>query len=250
MLAAMALSANDKLILVRVKIQRADKHLRNLETSLIPYRGRTKTECIKQADREPGYPPVIEMTLPVIPFDALAGAGDIIQNLRSALDHLAFQLFTVGSPGKLPSNRLCFPISKSADIYEAEKGRKVEGMREDAKKAIDALQPYKGGNPMLWMLHELNNIDKHNFLLTQGEDVLCEGDFETPSPEHPYYWLKSGDPNFIGIFGDETQDNLQPATQEVLANAGVSRVNAMLPTLHQLVTGVDNLAKSFLPILE
>jgi hypothetical protein len=247
----MALSAGDKLILVRVKIERAKKHLYYLETSLISYRGKRKTEFIKQENRQPGTLPIIEMNLPVIPFDALAAAGDVIQNLRSALDHLAFQLFTVGSPGKFPSTRFCFPICKSHEAYEVEKGTKVKGMREDAKKAIDNLKPYKGGNDDLWLLHQLNNVDKHNFLLTEGEDVLREADWmDVPISDHPFYWLRSGDPNFVGIFGDQPNDYLHSSAQEVFDNAGVSRVNAMLPTLHHLVEVIDAIAIGFLPCLQ
>jgi hypothetical protein len=247
----MALSASDKLVLIRVKIERAKKHLSDLEEIITPYRGMRKRESILNEDRRSGEPPFKFYDLPVIPFEALACAGDVIQNLRSALDHLAFQLFTVGSPGQAPSRRFGFPICSSFGAYEADKGTKVEGMREDAKKAIDRLKPYKGGNSRLWMLHELNNIDKHKFLLTQGEDVLCDANFlEAPNPDHPYYWLKSGDPNFSGIFDDDPHDNLQLSTQQVLDNAGVSRVNAMLPTLHHLVEVIDAIAIGFLPCLQ
>jgi hypothetical protein len=247
----MALSSSDKLILVRVKIERAKKHLHYLETSLISYRGKRKTELIKQENRQPGTPPIVEMNLPVIPFDALAAAGDVIQNLRSAFDHLAFQLFTVGSPGQTPSRRFGFPICSSSEAYEADKVTKVEGMRQDAKEAIDRLKPYKGGNDDLWLLHQLNNIDKHNFLLTEGEDVLCEADWmDVPSSDHPFYWLKSGDPNFVGVFGDQPNNYLHSSTQQVFDNAGVSRVNAMLPTLYHLVEVVDAIAIGFLPYLQ
>src|SRR5438132_5583994 len=42
--------------------------------------------------------------------------------------------------------------------------------RQDATSgaAIDALRPYKGGNDVLWQLHELNNVDKHRLILTVG----------------------------------------------------------------------------------
>jgi hypothetical protein len=41
-------------------------------------------------------------------------------------------------------------------------------MRNTAIEAIDALKPYRGGNDVLWHLHELNNTDKHRLVLTVG----------------------------------------------------------------------------------
>jgi hypothetical protein len=42
-------------------------------------------------------------------------------------------------------------------------------MRQDAIDAIRALEPYKGGKGEdLWVLHRLNNIDKHRLIVTVG----------------------------------------------------------------------------------
>jgi hypothetical protein len=247
----MALSANDKLILVRVKIERAKKHLIDLEKGIIPYRGKRQSVGIRKTNPQTGQIASGGLIrLPVIPFDSLAAAGDVIQNLRSALDHLAYQLFTVGSPGQVPGRLLCFPICKSPEAYEEEKGRKVEGMREDAKKFIDDLKPYHGGDETLWTLHEFNNIDKHKFLLSHGPVVLCEAAWMGTSGEYPYYMLKSGDPNFAGVFGVESDDELDPTSEEAINQAAFSRVNAMLPTLLQLCEYVEALLPRFLPYLE
>ena len=44
-------------------------------------------------------------------------------------------------------------------------------MSPQAIAAIDAIQPYAGGNDVLWNLHALNNIDKHRLILTAGSAV-------------------------------------------------------------------------------
>jgi hypothetical protein len=44
-------------------------------------------------------------------------------------------------------------------------------MSSAAIAAIDAVQPYGGGNDVLWHLHALNNIDKHRLILTVGSAV-------------------------------------------------------------------------------
>src|SRR5271168_2992434 len=155
------LDADDRIILIRVKIERAKKHLQNLEAELIGF-GKKEFQAVT-TDTESHIRQLGKHR--VLPFDALSGAGDIIHNLRSALDHLACQLVWVGS-GEEPSRRVYFPIAKDATTYEGEKARKVEGMCPKAIKAIDALKPYKGGNDALWRIHELDNIDKHRTLFT------------------------------------------------------------------------------------
>ena len=91
-------------------------------------------------------------------------AGDVLQNLRTALDYIAWQI----CPASLRHPQTSFPVSDNATKYEAEKLRKIKGMPQAAIDAIDATKPYKGGNDTLWRLHRLNIIDKHRLLLTVG----------------------------------------------------------------------------------
>src|SRR5713226_8131497 len=128
-----SLDALDRLILIRVKIERAKKHLLDLEALLRKFRNESLNVVGTKGDSKTGQSTHFHVNLPILPFDALAAAGDIVHNLRSALDHLAYQLVIVGS-GKEPTRRLEFPIAKDLATYEAEKARKVDGMRELAIK--------------------------------------------------------------------------------------------------------------------
>ena len=93
--------------------------------------------------------------------------GDAIHNLRCGLDHLAHQLMCVGTGQSGPFGSVSFPIAEDSVKYKHGPRGRMKGMRKDAIKAIDALQPYGGGrSEMLWHLHLLNNIDKHRMLLT------------------------------------------------------------------------------------
>jgi hypothetical protein len=94
--------------------------------------------------------------------------GDAIHNLRSALDHLAYQLVDIGTEGKGPFEDVYFPISRNAAIYEKAKVRKVAGMVKEAIGAIDAVKPYGGGNDLLWDLHRFDILDKHRLLILVG----------------------------------------------------------------------------------
>jgi len=96
-------------------------------------------------------------------------AGDVIQNLRTALDYLACALVRKND-GKI-TTQIGFPILKDAPPapeYEGSLAGKVVGMRKEAIDKIRKTKPYKGGDEVLWRLHCLNNIDKHRLLFTVG----------------------------------------------------------------------------------
>ncbi len=85
-------------------------------------------------------------------------AGDAIQNLMSALDHLAYQIVCSDTADNPPNpNWIYFPIADDAAKYEAVKRGKIKGARQETFDAIDALKPYKGGNDLLWILYKLKN---------------------------------------------------------------------------------------------
>ncbi len=92
--------------------------------------------------------------------------GEILQNLRSALDHKAYELFTRNSNGD--GRHVYFPIAVDQVSYEANKERKTKGLSQAAKNFIDSIKPYKEGNIILWQINELNNLDKHRALVTSG----------------------------------------------------------------------------------
>ena len=90
------LDARDRLIIVQVKIERAKKQLRDLAAEILTL---THTTIIHR-DPKTGVPPhpITFMwnpdfkTVPTLSFDVVAISGDLVHNLRSALDHLAQQL--------------------------------------------------------------------------------------------------------------------------------------------------------------
>jgi hypothetical protein len=240
------LDSDDRIILIRVKIERAKKHLRNLQDELISF-GKREFHAVTTDNnlqiRQLGK-------YRMLPFDALPAAGDVIHNLRSALDHLACQLVWVGS-GEEPSRRIEFPIAKDAATYEREKARKVEGMCPNAVKAIDALKPYKGGNDALWRIHELDNIDKHRTLFTYANDCFLYADWMSEYGSGPYN-IKASSPHFggIGVFDDEVEKRVEFEIDEAVTRTTVAKGGSLLPSLTQLIDYVDKLVLGFKPFLE
>ncbi len=111
------------------------------------------------------------------PTDIQIIAGEIIYQLRSALDHLAFHL--VQSNGRIPPRRCQFPL-----LLEVPKRRNMgipysvpvpyeffeeglPGISNTAYAFIESVQPYHSGpgvHNVLRVIGKLANIDKHRHL--------------------------------------------------------------------------------------
>jgi hypothetical protein len=86
----------------------------------------------------------------------------------------------IAHAGHTPPNRSGFPIFHDSKGYEARKQTMIKGIAGSAAR-IDALQPFHRGATFqadpLWMLQELNNIDKHRLLLVTRA-FLGHGNYE------------------------------------------------------------------------
>jgi len=166
----MAQTADERTSLVQVKIERAKKHITDLNSAIIAFLGSNPYEF--KTKRDPQTRKLIYYVSRVTPTPVgfATIAGDAIQNLRSALDHLAQQLYLVGTGGAAGTGyHVSFPIGHDAAKFPPLLSGKVKGMRQDAIDALKAMEPYQGGKGHdLWILHTLNNIDKHRLLVTVG----------------------------------------------------------------------------------
>jgi hypothetical protein len=160
------------------KIAWAEEHLNRLHTHPVynnfePTRGAVKINLngpwhVVTVDRMPPTPPEVSLI-----------CGDYIQNLRSALDHLVWQL--VIDNGNIPDNRNAFPIFQDESDFTE---RVVKPHSKDAGplRGLDPAgvpwaiirdeQPYQRPKQgpgdaqadRLSILAELSNIDKHRIL--------------------------------------------------------------------------------------
>jgi hypothetical protein len=167
----MVSKAEERLAAILAKVDRAKKHIADLigerqaflQTD--PYAVSTRRD--PQSRRLIYY---ISKVRPVpIAFSTLA--GEVVQNLRSSLDHLAYQLFLVGTKGQTTSGgqHIYFPIARDVTAFRKDCPNRTKGIRKDAVDVIRHVEPYGGGNGSdLWTLHSLNNIDKHRLFITVG----------------------------------------------------------------------------------
>lgn len=180
---------------VSVKLRRA-KDLVNELRSLIEPLALEATRSIVGAPSPTDPSAVIYRATRVPSIDPIAAAiaGDIVHNLRSALDHLAWQLVLLD--GGQPGEETSFPLHESATNKRGNpRVLTIEpGIRDAAiMSAVEAMQPYTearyGHDPLsdgLGIIRRLDNIDKHRLLLT----VVHALDRDLPA----YWGADDGDP--------------------------------------------------------
>jgi hypothetical protein len=267
---------DERLKQVTSKIKRAKEHVADLERELRAFLDSQPYGV--SAKRDPHTRKLIYYVSSVQPTpDCLPLiAGDAIQNLMSALDHLAYQIVCSDTGDKPPNpNWIYFPIADHAAKYEAKKSGKMEGAAKESFDGIDALKPYKGGNDALWMLYRLNNIEKHRLLLTVGSQAagIHLGQMvahtmrqSTSFPaqgikliESMDLYLREADVGFplkegveLYITGaDEEPNPKQQFRFEVALNEpGIAEGKPLLETVHQLTTLVEGIVTALTPRLK
>jgi hypothetical protein len=151
---------------VMAKFARADTHLNALRAEIPVFFDRDPYSFAECLDCEAGeYGLRIEIREP-IPLMWSVIVGDYVHNLRSALDHLAWQLVLVS--GGTPNARTAFPIFTS----EPSNGRArtawdamTAGMHDAIIETLREVQPYaradRASEHGLAILAALSNADKH-----------------------------------------------------------------------------------------
>jgi hypothetical protein len=162
----------------KLKIERAKEHLDALDVALITFQNK-KPFRVYGTENIDHTLYILRCEIPIIDPKLAILAGDAIYNLRSALDHIAWQLAL--TKVEKPKKRTAFPI---IDVKTHEKMLTFDNITKDiptdAIDQIRMLQPYIRGSAysddLLWKLDELCNIDKHRVIPAQGTAI----DFKFP----------------------------------------------------------------------
>jgi hypothetical protein len=243
------LTADERLALIRSKVERAKNHILDLEIARDEF---IETEpYVIESERDPqtgNY--LFRVTkLQLAPPDLGLIAGDAAHNLRSALDHLAYQLVLVNK--EIPNRFTGFPIFDDAARYVAGSQGKIKLMSQSAQDAIKATKPYRGKSNLLWFIHTMDIADKHHTLLVALIHVEkwtvkmpVFGHFNIPESSPP---LKEGDV----IFSCEPKayQNVKFTFDITLKSPeGIAGV-PLLSTLHKAANRIDDLILTFKPLL-
>lgn len=169
------------------KVARAKRHFDELSNAIDAFLADNPyTVAVKGYGVPTGDQMMLRFTAHVrrdVPPEIAPMIGDVLFNLRSALDHLAYALVIANN--KKTSTRTEFPIFYSSDRFKGvgktERDRwttgpdKMAGMSKKAQALIERLQPYHDRIPKreaLWLLHELHITDKHHRLHPCGGGVF------------------------------------------------------------------------------
>lgn len=267
-------TVDERLKHVTLKIKRAKEHIAELESQLrsffdsYPFKVGTK--------RDPDTRKLIYFVASAEPIPECVPlvAGDAIQNLMSALDHLAYQLVCSDTGDNPPNpNWIYFPIADDVFKYDAKKHEKMKGAKQVTFDAIDALKPYKGGNDVLWTLYRLNNIEKHRLLLTVGSYAAginisqhMANTFRSVFPDEAItsfesmnVFINPADNGFplkpgFELFVDAADEKPNPKQQfrfgVALREPGIIEDKSVLDTVNKFSVLVENIVKSLMPLLK
>lgn len=158
-----------KLFGALAKLERAEEHLDALHDGIEafvatePYR--VEVEFHSDVEQHVAYTRVIEDP----PFRLSAIVGDVLQNLRSCLDHVAWGVAS-RTHGEAALDRIArevaFPITWNPAHFA--QAAVLRHLPEDARAFLKWLQPHEGGHRpearALLTLHELAKVDRHRVL--------------------------------------------------------------------------------------
>jgi hypothetical protein len=267
------MTTDDRFALIWHKVERANKHIGDLRDAVASF---VATNPYKVgAKRDPATRKSVYYVTEVqaVPQEIPIILGDAIQNLRTALDHLAQHLYLVGSGATVYRKNTSFFVAPKAAEYKRLASGKVEHMRQEAIDALAALEPYQGGKGNdFWVLHCLNNVDKHRALVAAGSsyssvDVLPDMMGHMPAkmkdafavavpkislhirPADNLCPLKIGDELYVGAPDGELNTDMEFRFDVALNEPDFVKPGPMLETVQRLADLVSNTVTAFKPLL-
>ena len=151
--------------MVRVRLDRALQHLEAFENRIQWLGGNNPYSVGINRDGETGYY-FVTATIPQAPPNEWGLLiSEFSHNLRAALDNLVWQLALKRTIA--PFDYAGFPVYLSQSGFNSGGNRLVTDLSPLQQVMIERTQPYHRRNPRrdpLWLLHQINNADKHRFL--------------------------------------------------------------------------------------
>jgi hypothetical protein len=246
----------DRLIGPVLKIQRASEHLGDLYARHRYFGTPHPYGIYTERDEEAKVVRYRFHLYKTIPPEWSLIIGDLLHNLRSALDLIAWQL--VEANGNRPDEHTKFPIGESEKAWESgESGAKIlqrkgHAIGDEPMAVLRTLKPYKGGDDALYALHRLNIEDKHHLLIpaygARIDTVLVfpNGRFIPLWDSHhgPPTVLEEG--TVLATMPFDTEGEMKPQflIDIALGEAPVAG-KEMLPMLTELASQVDGVLKAF-----
>jgi hypothetical protein len=239
---------------ILLKAHRAHARILNLETaynSFMTTEPRTYTITFETDANTEDRLYSLKKIVP-IPREFSLLIGDALNNLRSCLDHSVYTMIKVASFNNVKESDIKFPIYYSATEYKNGVKWIEPGLRPDAIKAINSIQPYVGGQgEYLCHIAKLNNFDKHKLLTTiwgscefhsmlpsqrqwiAGSQGKQQSDFMDAFIAHRVSPLKIGD-LLLRVPKAEVEENMQFTLNIAFAEPDIVKGNPVVETLYAM----------------
>jgi hypothetical protein len=254
-----------------LKLDRAKQHIDDLEAAVATFIQADPYPVVTEDDPQTGKriakvgddPAPIPSAIPLI-------LGDAVHAIRSSLDHFAY----AADPAQTGKTKTAFPIRRGEIVPTDEElksliDRKIGRASEPLKKALFALQPYKGGHgEPFWLIDQLDIIDKHRLLVTIGasyealgfdaaarlrgladwtKDLPVTMVYLRPASRYP---VEGGTELFIADPGSfEEHEQLQVTFGVAFGEPQIVKGKPVVPTLRSLLNEVNGLLKSLIPLV-
>jgi hypothetical protein len=254
---------------IRAKIERAKKHIHDLETAMQAFRDSKPYGSIIEDDPQSGDKVHRLKIFADTPREFAMIVGDAVHNLRASLDYLAWQL--VEANRCVPDNKTAFPIHDTASKYIAHAPRQVQGVSPAAKNLIEAVQPYKTGYGDIGILHQLDIRDKHHLMvvtafgnkgIAMGATVaamarggiqmqLGNGGTIGAKPDGTLTMLQDGAVlgRFLAPTATEDNLNFEAFFDIAFGEPQIVEGKPVIPLLTQLSQFLDSIVNQFVPFL-
>ena len=158
----------NKLEEIHAKIRRAGDQIDSLTADMDRFCTDIRQSIVREVHDEPDEQVwVFRGETPRAPIEWSLRVGEILHNLRSALDHLVSQLLLAN--GQKPTRQNAYPIANDESKWSRNRDR-LKGVTPRIETIVERLQPYTGGINLPFdvsafgTLHTLCNIDKHQHL--------------------------------------------------------------------------------------
>ena len=172
----------------KLRIARAQEHLRDLEAKIISFFGEKPYTRVAEPDPN-GTHEIHKIRLTKrFPFRWRILATEVIEHTRSSLDHATWVSAYLHT--RNPNLKFgLFPFARDATKID----HRIKGVSKDCPPQIQALlrtfEPYQGGNDLLFFLNDMCNLSKHA-LITFVANATASGTIRGTAFEGPIQFLE------------------------------------------------------------
>lgn len=257
----------------KLKAERAYTHFNELHQAIAAFEASKPYTTFRDLDLDGLQKHIRFRFNRLIPMHWACIVGDIIHNLRSALDLLAVDLARAnGHTSNSAIKGTYFPISADQEAFErgtwdARLKRfggagvdKIKHLAPADRDRIAALKPYRGGNDLLWKLHQLEILDKHTLLVPVATAMKDKAPILYPpiNRSDVKYWISAAgagpwdlplnDGDILATYGAHQPDDSVDVQVTVFIAFGEGQVverEPLIPTLNQFGEMVSEIIAGF-----